>query len=334
MVLSPLDIRNKTFSTKMRGFSQEEVDDFLDQVINDYEGILNQNRDLEKHVKHLEEKLRYFNELKEALNQSIIVAQETADQVKESAQKEAEAIIADARLEANQVLEDATTKATDMVQDAKERSTTMVKDATERANFLINDATAKANSLASETDDLKKKTRTFHQRLTLLLESQLEIVKSDEWEDLLKPFSAYITEGHQTFRNAVDMNKLEEPNIQKKVEKQEAPELPSRNITKEEKKEAAPKTEEKAKAPVTGTRVARTEKAVDTPKQEDPQPSLMQQQSANHDEFLGQTMALDRSQLNEQMTRQTRRSRNQNLDFQETTAIELPKLRRRSDLSE
>lgn len=306
MALSPLDIRNKTFSTKMRGFSQEEVDDFLDQVVSDYEEVLRQNRDLEKNVKHLEEKLRYFNELKEALNQSIIVAQETADKVKDSAQKEADVIVADAKTEAQELLSKANQESQDLITDAKERSSAMVKEATERANFLITDATAKANSLANETDDLKKKTRSFHQRLTLLLESQLEIVKSDEWEELLQPFSTYVTDDHQNFKNSVDLDQIE---AEEKATHQELPSM--------ERPSVQPK-EEISKPIVT---------------EEEPQPETapvnpMPQQSANNNDFLGQTMALDRSQLNEEMSRQTRRQRS-NIDFQETTAIELPKLERR-----
>lgn len=302
MALSPLDIRNKTFSTKMRGFAQEEVDDFLDQVINDYEEILRQNRDLEKNVKHLEEKLRYFNELKEALNQSIIVAQETADKVKDSAQKEADVIVADAKTESSDLLAKANQEAQEILADAKERSQAMVKEATERANFLITDASAKANSLAHETDDLKKKTRSFHQRLTLLLESQLEIVKSDEWDDLLQPFSAYVTDEHQNFKNTVN---LDQPTVSKK--------------------EVESTKKEVVKQPVETSKRMEEKTEVD----ETPKASPMQQKSANNDEFLGQTMALDRSKLNEEMSRQSRRQRS-SVDFQETTAIELPKLERRS----
>lgn len=96
MALTPLDIQNKDFSTKMRGYNQDDVDDFLDQVTRDYEDALQKNRELEKSLKHAEEKLQYFNELKDALNQSIIVAQDTADKVKSSANKESEMIITSA----------------------------------------------------------------------------------------------------------------------------------------------------------------------------------------------------------------------------------------------
>ena len=107
MALTPLDIQNKDFSTKMRGYNQDDVDDFLDQVTRDYEDALQKNRELEKSLKHAEEKLQYFNELKDALNQSIIVAQDTADKVKSSANKESEMIITSADNQAKETLVEA-----------------------------------------------------------------------------------------------------------------------------------------------------------------------------------------------------------------------------------
>ena len=68
------------------------------------------NRELEKSLKHAEEKLQYFNELKDALNQSIIVAQDTADKVKSSANKESEMIITSADNQAKETLVEAERK--------------------------------------------------------------------------------------------------------------------------------------------------------------------------------------------------------------------------------
>lgn len=189
MALTPLDIQNKSFSTKMRGYNQDEVDDFLDLIVRDYEDVLAKNREMEKALKHSEEKLEYFNELKDALNQSIIVAQDTADKVKTSASKESEVIVTSAQNKANE-----------LVANAENRSNFLVTSAEEKAKEIINDATTKAKQLASETDDLKKKTRVFHQRLSLMLESQLEQIKSEEWEEILQPFSSFVTDSHQVIK--------------------------------------------------------------------------------------------------------------------------------------
>ncbi|HAQ7404337.1 TPA: DivIVA domain-containing protein [Enterococcus faecium] len=181
MALTPLDIQNKTFPTKMRGYNQDEVDDFLDLVVRDYEELTQRNRELEKAVKHSEEKLEYFNELKDALNQSIIVAQDTADKVKTSASKESEVIVTSAQNKADE----------------------LVANAEKRAHQLTTDAEEKARQLATETEDLKKKTRVFHQRISLMLESQLEQVKSPEWDEILQPFSSYVTDSHEVIKEVL-----------------------------------------------------------------------------------------------------------------------------------
>ena len=192
MALTPLDIQNKTFPTKMRGYNQDEVDDFLDLVVRDYEELTQRNRELEKAVKHSEEKLEYFNELKDALNQSIIVAQDTADKVKTSASKESEVIVTSAQ-----------NKADELVANAEKRAHQLTTDAEEKARKILTDATEKARQLATETEDLKKKTRVFHQRISLMLESQLEQVKSPEWDEILQPFSSYVTDSHEVIKEVL-----------------------------------------------------------------------------------------------------------------------------------
>ncbi len=192
MALTPLDIQNKTFPTKMRGYNQDEVDDFLDLVVRDYEELTQRNRELEKAVKHSEEKLEYFNELKDALNQSIIVAQDTADKVKTSASKESEVIVTSAQ-----------NKADELVANAEKRAHQLTTDAEEKARKILTDATEKARQLATETEDLKKKTRVFHQRISLMLESQLEQVKSPEWDEILQPFSSYVTDSREVIKEVL-----------------------------------------------------------------------------------------------------------------------------------
>ncbi|HAQ1557118.1 TPA: DivIVA domain-containing protein [Enterococcus faecium] len=192
MALTPLDIQNKTFPTKMRGYNQDEVDDFLDLVVRDYEELTQRNRELEKAVKHSEEKLEYFNELKDALNQSIIVAKDTADKVKTSASKESEVIVTSAQ-----------NKADELVANAEKRAHQLTTDAEEKARKILTDATEKARQLATETEDLKKKTRVFHQRISLMLESQLEQVKSPEWDEILQPFSSYVTDSHEVIKEVL-----------------------------------------------------------------------------------------------------------------------------------
>lgn len=154
MVLTPLDIHNKEFPVKMRGYDQDQVNDYLDQIIKDYEMVLKDKREIEKQLQFSEEKVGHFNNLQDALNKSIIVAQDAADRLKENAIKEANII----RIEAEK-----------------------------NADRLLDEAVSKARKITTETDELKKQSRVFKQRLQIMIESQLEMVKNSEWDDLLRP---------------------------------------------------------------------------------------------------------------------------------------------------
>jgi len=87
MPITSLEIKDKTFGTRFRGFDPEEVDEFLDIVVRDYEDLVRSNHDKETHIKSLEERLSYFDEMKDSLSQSVLIAQDTAERVKQAAQE-------------------------------------------------------------------------------------------------------------------------------------------------------------------------------------------------------------------------------------------------------
>ena len=164
MALTPLDIHNKEFHVKLRGYDQDEVNEFLDQIIKDYESLLKENDSLRESLDQNKEKLKYFNDLKDSLNQSIIVAQEAADKVKANSQREAEIIN----------------------REAQKQGQDIIDQANEKARNIIDESSKKAKKLAIETDDLRKQARIFRQKLQVMMESQLEVVKSSEWDEILK----------------------------------------------------------------------------------------------------------------------------------------------------
>jgi len=119
-MLTPIEIHNKEFPTKFKGYDPEEVNDYLDEVIRTVEQLIRENKDLEKRVKFNEEKVSYFNSIQETLNKSIIVAQEAADRLKENARKDAEIIIFEAEKEAERLLKEAAENAKKELSSAQE----------------------------------------------------------------------------------------------------------------------------------------------------------------------------------------------------------------------
>lgn len=182
MPLTALEIKDKTFSSKFRGYSEEEVNEFLEIVVDDYEDLIRRNREQEQYIKDLEEKIAYFNEMKESLSQSVILAQETAERVKISAQDEASNLMGKATFDAQHLIDEAKLK----------------------ANQILRDATDDAKRVAIETEDLKRQSRVFHQRLLSELEGQLKLANSSAWEELLKPTAIYLQNSDASFKEVVE----------------------------------------------------------------------------------------------------------------------------------
>ncbi|MDQ0177645.1 DivIVA domain-containing protein [Bacillus chungangensis] len=153
MTLTPLDIHNKEFSKGFRGYDEDEVNEFLDQIIKDYEQIIREKKELEEKLNAQTERLGHFTNIEETLNKSIVVAQEAAEDVKGNAQKEAKIIL---------------------------------KEAEKNADRIVNESLSKARKIALEIEELKKQAKVFRTRLKMLIEAQLDLLKSDDWDHLME----------------------------------------------------------------------------------------------------------------------------------------------------
>ncbi len=151
MPLTPLDIHNKEFSRRIRGYDEDEVNEFLDQVIKDYEIVIRENKELQNQLFSMQEKLDHFSNIEETLSKTIIVAQEAADEVKNNAKKEAQLI---------------------------------VKEAEKNADRIVNESLSKSRKIAMEVEELKKQASIYRARFRTLVEAQLDLLSHDGWESL------------------------------------------------------------------------------------------------------------------------------------------------------
>lgn len=142
-MLTPMDIHNKTFSKGLRGYAQEEVEQFLEEVVNDYEKIYREHREMEEETDMLRTKLKNYETMETTMTSTLMMAQETAENVKVNARKEAELIIAKAETEKEQMLRD---------------TADSLRSAQEQYNQIMADI------------------GVFRAKLRSLLESQLELV--------------------------------------------------------------------------------------------------------------------------------------------------------------
>jgi len=106
MKLTPLDVRHKEFKRGMRGYADDEVDEFLDEVADEFERIFKENIDLSERVEGLEERISHYRMLEETLQKTLVSAQQSAEELKANATKEAQLILRDAELKARQMVND------------------------------------------------------------------------------------------------------------------------------------------------------------------------------------------------------------------------------------
>lgn len=120
-MLTPMEIHDHQFKKSFRGYNENEVDDFLDKVVEDFEKLLRENERLTNLLNTAEKELDHYRKLEKTLNDTLMVAQRTADEVitsakrnadelKENTARECQTIRERARLEAQQKIDSATTK--------------------------------------------------------------------------------------------------------------------------------------------------------------------------------------------------------------------------------
>ena len=144
-MITPLDIENKKFSKQMmNGYSVEEVDDFLDDLTGDYSKNYKEATELKVKVEELTKSLEHYKTIEETLQNTLIMAQTTAEDVKKIASQQAEQMINEAKATAQK-----------------------------QASDLDNEIIAKKKEL----EDVRKQFDIYKAKMESLLISQLELLK-------------------------------------------------------------------------------------------------------------------------------------------------------------
>ena len=150
-MITPLDIENKRFSKQMmNGYSVEEVDDFLDELTADYSKNYKENSELKSKVEELNKSLEHYKSIESTLNNTLVMAQSTAEDIKKVAQQQADQIINEAKSNAQKQVDD-----------------------------LNNELILKTK----EVDDVKKQFDIYKAKMESLLISQLELLKDINKDD-------------------------------------------------------------------------------------------------------------------------------------------------------
>ncbi len=150
MNYTPNDLQNLTFKKHIMGYSEDMVNDVLDKIIEDYSAYIRENVELKDKLALLNEGLQHYKTIEESLQNTLLVAQQTGEDIKKNAYEKADNVIREAEI---------------------------------RAQKLINDANQEVVKIKFEYEDSKKKLHVFKSKCEMLLMSQLELLKQIFEED-------------------------------------------------------------------------------------------------------------------------------------------------------
>jgi len=149
VTLTPLDIHNKEFNRAFRGYSEAEVDEFLDLVVKEFESLIRENAELKDRLDEVERTLERYRSIEETLNKTLVLAQQAAEEARAQGEREAELIRERARADAERI----------------------VKEAREQARRAVTDY-----------EEMRREAELFRLRMKTLLRAQLELFEEKERE--------------------------------------------------------------------------------------------------------------------------------------------------------
>ncbi|WP_040346695.1 DivIVA domain-containing protein [Anaeroglobus geminatus] len=105
-MLTPMDIHNKEFKKGFRGYAEEDVDAFMESLAADYEKVYREYCELKERCESLQDKLSQYEKMEATMNSTLMLAQQTAENVKVAARKEAELILQEAENKKKQMVDE------------------------------------------------------------------------------------------------------------------------------------------------------------------------------------------------------------------------------------
>lgn len=148
MKLTPMDINNKEFKKGLRGYNPDEVDEFLDEVVDNFEELYKENANLKEKLVNQNETIEHYSKIEATIQNTLILAQNAAEQAKNSAQKEAELVLKNANETAQKIMDKAHNDVIQINDEYEKVKQEFIKFRAKYRNFM--------NTQLETFDDLEK----------------------------------------------------------------------------------------------------------------------------------------------------------------------------------
>ncbi len=156
MKITPLEIRQKTFEKNFRGYEKDEVNAFLLTLSQEWERMMDENKELRIKLESTEREIGKLREVESSLYKTLKTAEDTGANVIDQARKTAELHLRESQLRAEALLNEAKTKAKDAIEEAESRAKDVVADMEERLKTLVDNYKKLETSREDLLSELKR----------------------------------------------------------------------------------------------------------------------------------------------------------------------------------
>lgn len=175
-MLSPNNIKGKSFDTEKNGYSKDDVNEFLAQVAEDYAEVVKANQDTEAKIIKLVEKINEYREDEEAIQQALIVAQKESNKILTEAKTQAHDMIESAKSEQVRLAEQSAAECERIVKEHKEKCAELIRNNTEITEKKINEIRSAYDEELEKYENLKAEVTQFKADLTQLYNRQIRLI--------------------------------------------------------------------------------------------------------------------------------------------------------------
>lgn len=186
-MLTPVDIEKMEFKKVALGYSPDEVDNFLDRVIMDFEVLYKENIKLNDKINVLDDAIKYYKGLEDTIRNSIILAEKTAAETKNNATQASDQIIKQARMKASDILQEANKQLYDIEQEVLKLNNEYNTFRT-KLKHLLNCEMEILENTEQDFERVVENTQKFEP--LELEEEDLEVSATDEDDEVILPFDA------------------------------------------------------------------------------------------------------------------------------------------------
>ncbi len=201
MRITPMDIEQQEFSRSFRGYNEEEVDDFLDKIVKDYEELINENVRLNEEIERMQEKLKEFSEIEETLRSALLNAQKSAEEMRGRVESEAKIIIEKAEMDAKR---------------------------------LKQQVLQREDLVKSEIDNLRRYKFTFKEKFKSMLNLYLKMIESEDFEEK----GNYEIKEENIYKEKI-VKEVSEEKVDKRISEEKTGKLEGFTVEKDSKIEEA-----------------------------------------------------------------------------------------------